>query len=47
MVAGADDGSAGNSAESAVDEIVFISGATLGDSGTDFTTVLITLLKGT
>ena len=27
MVAGADDGSAGNSAESAVDEIVFISGA--------------------
>ena len=32
MVAGADDGSAGNSAESAVDEIVFISGAALGDS---------------
>ena len=32
MVAGADDGSAGNSAESAVDEIVFISGAQLGDS---------------
>jgi hypothetical protein len=32
MVAGADDGSAGNSAESAVDEIVFISGAQLGDT---------------
>ena len=31
MVAGADDGAAGNSAESAVDEIVFISGAQLGD----------------
>ena len=32
MVAGADDGAAGNSAESAVDEIVFISGAALGDT---------------
>ena len=32
MVVGADDGAAGNSAGSAVDEIVFISGAELGDS---------------
>ena len=31
MTVGADDGNAGSSAESAVDEIVFISGAQLGD----------------